>query len=248
MHVAAQYLAAANLSFVNSKTDDSHSNLGWDSGLKALTTHSLSDDGLRLALSYEYYSLDFLHPESGEVASFPLNNAIHLDLVNWIVRECEFMELRGEYKYDFHYELPYEPIADDFRFPNISSEVLNEYAKLRSEATERLGELAGLFSDYQLPRTWPHHFDTGSLGLVNDGSIGYGLGIPDSLMDTHYYYVSGYRGHDSVDVSSLPKLSTGEWKSGTWNGAILKASENSERIKSFLRETTEMYQSVLEAS
>jgi hypothetical protein len=69
LHLAAQYLATAAKSFIKTKEDDSHINLGWNSDEKRLETHDLSNDGLRLALNYLEYSLDFIHPKSGLGAS-----------------------------------------------------------------------------------------------------------------------------------------------------------------------------------
>jgi hypothetical protein len=48
-HHAVQWLARAARAYIEPTADDSHTNLGWDQALGALTTHPLSD-GSRLAL------------------------------------------------------------------------------------------------------------------------------------------------------------------------------------------------------
>ena len=42
MHLAAQYLAAAGISFLEKKDDDSHTNLGFSIKDQCLYTHTLS--------------------------------------------------------------------------------------------------------------------------------------------------------------------------------------------------------------
>lgn len=41
MHLAAQYLAAAGISFVAKEDDDSHTNLGFSAETGSMTTHPL---------------------------------------------------------------------------------------------------------------------------------------------------------------------------------------------------------------
>jgi hypothetical protein len=248
LHLASQYLAAANLSFVTPKEDDSHSNLGWGAEGKRLFTYDLSEDGLRLVLNLNYYSLDFVHPTEGEVASYPLSGARHLDVVNWVVRECAFMKLKGDYNYHFHYELPYTAISDDFVFPSIETEVLEQLAIDRSIADRLFTNLGSELEAFSLPRIWPHHFDTGSLATFNNGSIGYGMAIPDSMVDDYYFYVAGYKGHDSIDTLALKPLKHGEWRSGSWNGAVIRNSENEKIVKEFLEEVTAIFKSQIEES
>lgn len=58
MHLAAQYLAAAGISFVEKKADYSHTNLGWSIDKQRLETHPLSEKGDVLALNYNTFSLE----------------------------------------------------------------------------------------------------------------------------------------------------------------------------------------------
>ncbi len=59
VHLAAQYLATANKSFVVPKSDDSHTNLGFDPEKGTLKTHPLSQNGTFLVFNYQDFSLEW---------------------------------------------------------------------------------------------------------------------------------------------------------------------------------------------
>ena len=58
-HLAAQYLAAAGISFLTKKPDDSHTNLGFISDSGEIETHPLSEDNDKLFLNYNTFSLEW---------------------------------------------------------------------------------------------------------------------------------------------------------------------------------------------
>ena len=94
-------------------------------------------------------------------------------------------------------------------------------------------------------RVWPHHFDTGAFVVLDDSSnksIGLGMAIPDSVVDDHYFYMSGYNGHDGINTSGFKKLSKGEWKDDGFKGAVLPTSAitENEAVK-FLKESFAQY-------
>ena len=77
-------------------------------------------------------------------------------------------------------------------------------------------------------RIWPHHFDTGAYTIYNDISgeaIGLGLAVPDNVCRDHYFYISGYKGHEVIDTSDFKPLSLGSWSVNGFKGAILPATE-----------------------
>lgn len=246
LHRAVQYLAAASKSFLPAKDDDSHTNLGWNPISKSFETHPFDKSGLALAFNLEAYSLDFIHPVSGIEASFPLGGAKHLDIVNWIEHEREFCKVQNEYKFDLHYELPYEDAFDDqLVFPKMKDEDLKPHIQLRWLADKALALASANFDMFSDIRTWPHHFDTAAIGtnLNEKGSTyGVGLSIPDNVVDDYYFYVSKYNGHESVNVSRFSKMKNGEWKYDGWNGAALKASGKSlPEVLSFYAEAIKAY-------
>jgi len=226
LHIAAQYLTAASKSFVPTKADDSHTNLGWNHQTKSLETRDLNPQGLRLTLNHEFFSLDVTHPKSGVEASFPLEGATHLDTVAWIGREMQFCGIDTPFEFDLHFDLPYIEDFDDQKFTGIDEKEAMAIGQLRWMADKAVQSAQNLFSDLSDVRVWPHHFDSGALGTLKsnpDISIGLGLSIPDNLSDTYYFYVSGYKGEKAIDTAGFPSLDKGKWLNDGWKGALLQA-------------------------
>ncbi|MBQ4821553.1 hypothetical protein [Aquimarina sp. MMG016] len=225
MHLAAQYLAAAGISFVDKKDDDSHTNLGFSIEDPKLYTHPLNEDDDTLSLSYQHFTLDWNFKNSQK--TLPLDGASHSKIVKWIAETAIEANIKKPYKYDLHYELPYTPITEDFIFKLIDVASLRKLTSFRILAQlilETFIKNQQLSSDI---RVWPHHFDTGAFMPLEDKTnlaIGLGLAIPDSSNDEYYFYISAYHGHDSVDTAKFKPLSLGEWKNEGFKGAVLPIS------------------------
>ena len=56
-------------------------------------------------------------------------------------------------------------------------------------------------------------------------AIGLGLAVPDNVCKDHYFYISGYKGHEIIDTSDFKPLSLGSWSINGFKGAILPATE-----------------------
>ncbi|MEX2597284.1 MAG: hypothetical protein WEC59_10190 [Salibacteraceae bacterium] len=251
LHIATQYLTTAAKSFVPAKHDDSHTNLGWDQNDKQLFTHPFDKEGLQLAFDHINYSIDLLHPSSGIEASYPLQGARHLDVINWIDREARFCKLPNTYAFELHFELPYKTaFKDTFIFPELNRAEVNEIIALRDIADRSLTAIAAIHEHAEPVRTWPHHFDTATLiDLEGNGkrTIGCGLAVPDGMIDDFYFYVSGYLGDESVALDESKTLSHGSWKSGEWNGGVLSGEDARDfnKVLAFLTEASGTTQSRL---
>ena len=221
MHLAAQYLAAAGISFLEKKDDDSHTNLGFNIEDSTLESHVLSENGDQLCLSYNDFSLQW-KSKTGTV-SFDLDGATHQDVLSWLA-DTSKAHLGKEYTYNLHYDLPYS-IDNSYVFQFNSIEELQELVHLRTMAQLSLEKINNDFNKKADIRIWPHHFDTGiySQLLNNDIYLGLGLAIPDSLSDYHYLYISGYKENSAINPSHFSPLENGEWKSDGFKGAILSA-------------------------
>ena len=103
MHLAAQYLAAAGISFLDKREDDSHTNLGFDTDCGIVSTHPLSKNNDSLSLDYKKFTL--VWNSSNESTSFRLDGATHQQIVEWI-SEVSQKFLGKQYDYKFHYDLP----------------------------------------------------------------------------------------------------------------------------------------------
>ncbi|MGW9685497.1 hypothetical protein [Flagellimonas sp. 2504JD1-5] len=242
VHLASQYLATAGKSFLEPKSDDSHTNVGFFADDHTLRTWNLDEAGSYLAFQYQNFSLKWVYMGKDEV--FALKGCSHREVVDWISTMASQSKLGKPYTYNLHYDLPYS-ISDNFTFGLPSSEELEELIHLRTVSQKALKsflEIENLASDI---RIWPHHFDTGAFVVLNDGSgksIGMGLAIPDSMISEHYFYISGYRGHDSIDTSTFEHLTNGEWKNEGFKGGVLGAQKVSEStVVQFFQEAFKAY-------
>lgn len=242
MHLAAQYLAAAGISFVAKRDDDSHTNLGFSIERACMETHPLSENGDILSLDYKNFSLNW-KAKSGST-SFPLDGAIHANVLNWL-KETSKTYLNKSYAYEFHYDLPYE-ITDDFEFELVDANRLTELLQLRILAQSTL-EATLSENNLESPiRVWSHHFDSGAyVNLNTDIAIGFGLAIPDTMCTEHYFYISGYKGHDALNTEGFSILSNGEWKNDGFKGAILPAvTIDKSKAVLFFKEAVDNYKTV----
>ena len=228
IHLAAQYLAAAAISFMPERADDSHTNMGFSAKNRRFETWELNNNGDFLALDLATFSLSWLSADGQ--TSFALDGRTHNEVVDWINKTASVNGITKPYTYDFHYTLPYG-IQGDYQF--IKDELaLEKEVNVRTLVHEVLSEVLKsneLSSDI---RTWPHHFDTGVFaGLPGRENISLGLGmaIPDSLINDYYFYISGYDGHKAVDSSDFEPLDQGEWIQGGFEGAVLALNELSKK-------------------
>ncbi len=238
MHLAAQYLAAAGISFLPKKDDDGHTNLGWSIEKQHMETHPLSSNGDVLSLNYKSFSL--IWNSNNGSAKLPLDGKTHAEILKWL-QDTSQAFLNKAYTYDFHYDLPYT-IDASFTYHFEESEIAR-LANLRNLAQSSLVDtlkVTGLESDV---RIWPHHFDSGAYASVNDDiAVGFGLAIPDKVVDEHYFYISGYKGDDSIATDSFDKLSLGKWKNNGFIGAVLPATKiNEEQAIRFFTEAINTY-------
>jgi len=226
MHLAAQYLAAAGISFLEKKADDSHTNLGFSITDHCLYTHALSENEDVLGLDYDNFAL--VWNCKTERTSFNLDGATHSTILKWLTNTAK-SNLNKLYSYKFHYDLPYTIDATyTFKLSDTDKlKVLTAQRVLAEEVIEKIKEVYHLNTPC---RVWPHHFDTGIYTAFPDSNItiGLGLAIPDSVSKTFYFYISGYKNGKTMPTSDFPKLEIGQWKSDGFTGAILELSETTE--------------------
>lgn len=228
-HLAIQYLAMAGKSFLEPKEDDSHTNVGFVTKDHTLRTRSLDHNSTYLAFSFDEFSLQWCTTETK--ISLPLESKTHNNILGWISKMAAAYKFEKPYNYDLHYDLPYD-LSNGFRFKLPSSKELNQLLQLRILAQETLETFLKSENLESEIRIWPHHLDTGAFVVLNDESgksIGMGMAIPDSLIDDHYFYLSGYKGHNSLNTSNFSKLTHGEWKNNGFKGAVLHTSNTTQK-------------------
>jgi len=240
MYLAAQYLAAAGISFLEKKADDSHTNLAFVTGNASLNSRPLNKEGDILSLDYEHFTLKW----NGKTANkgIKLDGSTHRQILNWIKDQAGKTSLEQPYNYKFHYDLPYN-IEEYFTFKLLNANRLNELTQLRilgQLALEKFLDAENLKSEI---RVWPHHFDTGiyAIDLQNNSiAIGAGMAIPDTVLDEHYFYLSVYKDHKAIPTENLAPLSIGKWHNEGFVGAVLPAKDATvQTALTFYREALE---------
>ncbi|MEM7379667.1 MAG: hypothetical protein AAF361_00560 [Bacteroidota bacterium] len=244
VHIAAQYLATTAKSFITPKDDDSHTNLGFNSAEGTLETWPLDEQGLKLKFEYEKFSF-CLVSEKGDLISYELDGKSHGEVVDWLAKAFSGLGLPQAYSYDLHYSLPYETLNTVSKHIKPAERHLMELVRLRTIAHQAM---EGLVRNHKLDTTiriWPHHFDSGGYVLTQSSAvsgIGFGMAVPDTLIDDFYLYCSGYQGHQGLDTSSFTPLSLGKWLNEGFKGATLPMSSmDHEKTTSFFEEAIRAY-------
>jgi len=231
MHKAAQYLAMAGKFYLEAKKDDSHTNLEWLVKKKSLVSHDLNDHGIRLAINYKQYALEILTDDE-LLDAVSLTGESHDFLCSWINEGLKRYGVKGDFKFESHYILPYKNgLNKDYQFPAPNADKLQDLINQRNLCDAALHSVLSDRKDASKIRIWPHHFDTGAIIEVdedNDGlikTIGLGLSIPDTMINGFYFYASPWSKGINLDLSKMDEdaLSSGEWHSGEWKGATLRS-------------------------
>jgi len=233
-HYAAQWLARAARAYIASKTDDSHTNLGWDEAFGGFATHKLQ--GARIGLKLFPLSLAIL--EGGETTPsriLGLDGHKEADLRSWLGEEMGSLGLDAR-KLDLEmpYRMPVSKIASGSAYSvNGKDETFRELATWFSNADRSIGRLAeamrAIKFDVTPARCWPHHFDLAALISLDSGSgtiesartVGVGLSPGDHYYNEPYFYVTPW---PYPAVSKLPPISElGRWHTKDFTAAVAPA-------------------------
>lgn len=249
VYLAAQYLAAAGISFLEHKKDDSHTNLAFSRKTGSLSTQALNKGGVCLSFNYSTFSLEWTGAD--EQYLLPLDGMTHTAVLQWIASSGKKLGLQASYYYAFHYEFPY-PVTDTFTFALLDTERLTQ---LRNHRMLAQNVLEAVLQEQQLLseiRIWPHHFDTGAYASLNRDSgiaVGLGLAVPDTLCPDHYFYISGYQEGETINPRHFSPLSSGNWLYTFFQGAILPFSGVTKDMgKTFFNEALAPYKGLLSGS
>ncbi len=226
LHLAAQYLAAAAIGFVKVEDDDRHTNLGYDPTTATLHTRALSENGVSLIFRFTEFSLEW--ETASQKEKFPLDGKTHAEVVQWLEQRSK-ETLGKSYVYHLHYDLPYA-IDSNYTFKLTNANGLKRLRDLRTLAQNALQKVRAAFDLATEIRIWPHHFDTGGYAALPNTEIyiGFGMAIPDTVFNDHYFYLSAYHNNKMLSTSGFKKLDQGSWVDDGFKGAILSAKETTE--------------------
>jgi len=250
VHLLSQLIAKANRSFVERKSDDSHTNLGYDPINHRIYGHWIVAEkgNVILALNLLDYQFEWLDDAFVVLSSVKIEGKTFLQLEEAIEQSLPALGLAVDgFRDPLHFEIPEYPFAAD-PFTAFAADGLLLWERCRTLANEASHAVLVHLQAQGEVRIWPHHFDTGIYAPVNSHiGLGFGLAMEDSVIHAPYFYLSGYAlDGQQVDYTAASKLTVGEWVlQEHWKGAALPLAalqeDGSKLLSSFIQEAVQYY-------
>lgn len=253
LHWLSQVPARINRSFVQEKSDDSHTNLYFDCLIPGIYGRWFSTPAGKMIFCLDLDTLSFKCLDQNRKLLLE-KSALHSDQEELLAHTEAFLKDQGmqteRLNEAMHFTIPdygFESIAQD----HLSVKGLRSWKYYRELANRACFDMLGYFQAEAEVRIWPHHFDTGIYVQLNKGlGIGFGLAMEDPMVGEPYFYLSAYAGDSVIDYADMNALSTGRWETKTsWKGAVLPLSalhasstdEAMKVIRRFIKETTTLF-------
>lgn len=228
IHLLCQVLAKVNRNFVPEKKDFSHTTLSFDAlGKRILSRWIESKKGaIIMALDLQDFSFSWLNKSFQKIRKYTISGKTKAQIEHEIVSDLENIGLGEDgFTKKLKYKIPNYPFMDE-PFQALEIQALNKWIYYRNLANEASAKFLRHLMIEDEVRIWPHHFDTGLYKEIDEKiGIGFGLAMKDSLVDSPYFYLSGYLLEGVLSFKNLPELNFGKWDIGDWNGAVLPISE-----------------------
>lgn len=229
---ASQYLAMVGKHLVTQMEDDSNTNFSFQPEKRMFVGQELSG-GNKLGLSLDSLDLLLLDSTNQVISMIPLVGKTTSWAFNDMKQILDEQGIdTGNLKNKLHYDLPDHPLNHDADFDATDHASIQELISQRHNANLVLHKIVEKYRETEPIRTWPHHFDTGSLIPVehNDSgqlsmSLGIGWAIPDTMISEPYFYLSFWSEENIPLPAEMPALKNGVWMTPGWKGAVLALSE-----------------------
>ena len=235
-HRAAQHLSKAARANLNAEADDSHSNLGWDSELKAFRSQPMN--GIYVGLRLSPLTLLVLN-DAEEISTLSLSNKTDSDTATWLDDKLIEAGLKKASVIVPPYELPpevapiehYDDYTNDTRFDTLAAwfDVAN------FALSKFVGANQNITPGPSPVRCWPHHFDIATYVSFETGDpekargMGIGMSSGDNGYNEPYIYVNPW---PHLDANALPDAVTpGHWHTEGYVGLIATATELSSCVE-----------------
>jgi hypothetical protein len=239
-HHAAQLATAIGISFLPSRADDSHTNLGWVPQIGALASHPvMTAQPFHLALRVADLTLLLVDESFAIVEAYPLHLKTVAAAADWIRIQ---IAARGadetRFTLDKHYTIPAHAVGTGAAFDIANTVAFDQLSRWFGAANELLNDVRQQHIG-DVVRCWPHHFDIATLLDVGAGAtIGVGMEPGDAYYDEPYYYVNKHP--QPAGPPGVMLAGKGHWHEHEWIGAVLSGSDvNSQdqraQIQSFLK-------------
>ena len=233
-HIACQWPSKAARANLSAKDDDSHSNLQWQNKHDALLSHFL-DTGQSIQLGFSFSARCLVWLVDGVVEDqLELRSETEASVKDWVDSRLASVLLQPTDLAVMPYALDDE--VNYLRFSELEHAVsaLGAWYSYGQQGMEYLvKEYCALCVTTPVVRCWPHHFDIGSLFVLETGdpatsrSIGVGLSPGDASYDEPYFYCSPYPAPHATELP--PLIEPLFWNREGFVSVILRANDMDEK-------------------
>lgn len=259
-HWASQLVAAVGTTLLPAQDDFSHTNLGWESSLGALTGRTVDEHRTRAGLVLAGATLVIVRGEDDIVARVPLPGRTLASGLGWLresldrTLDREVPELQRP-----EHEMPADPVADGGSFPISNIAALREIGRWISDFHDVLTTLAAGQTGASEVRLWPHHFDLATRVVLDAEadpedakSVNLGLSLGDDARPQPYGYIGPWPKPEPGTVE-LPTLDHGEWDhwpdgffGATLLGTDIVVDDQADRVETFFAQAFEQAKRILD--
>ena len=229
-HRATQHLTQAARANLEARSDDSHSNLGWDAAQGAFLTQSI--DGRFVGLSLAPLQI-FVIDEKQMREDIYLNGISTKEVDKWLDTRLTALGLNAASTVDLPYELPADVAAVEIYSESDHALALQALAAWYEQASHNLEKLVADTSDFSPGpspvRCWPHHFDIATYVSLEHGDpetargIGVGMSPGDEGYVEPYFYINPW---PHLDKNNLPApIEPGHWHIEGYVGLVATATQ-----------------------
>lgn len=230
-HWACQPVAAVGVALLEARDDFSHTNLGWESGPRALTGRALDRQDTRVGLRVADMTLLVLRGPD-ELEAHPLDGSTLGGAFRWL--ETTLGETLGREVPTLgplEHHVPAHPVRDGAPFETGGAgDGLQELARWIANAHDALEGFVRGEDRASEVRLWPHHFDLASLITVAPDvdperakSINVGFSFGDGSYPQPYAYVSPWPYPE--DRSAVSALDQGRWHTEGFFAAVYPGTD-----------------------
>jgi hypothetical protein len=227
LHYAAQFGAAAGISFLQTRPDDSHANLEWVPSLGGLFSRAIpSQTPFRIGARPVKLALLIVTSDNKPIAEYRLHGRTIVEATNWVRSQITKLGAdRARYTMRRDYEIPPHPVAIGDAFNASARSRFEELSKWLANGASMLSSFVRATGDAGEVRCWPHRFDIATLiSAAPNHTIGVGLEPGDHYYDEPYFYVNMDPHPAASRARSRPLWGNGLWHTTGWIGAVLPGS------------------------
>jgi hypothetical protein len=227
LHHAAQFGAAAGISFLKHQPDAGHTNLEWVPALAGLFSRVIpARTAFRIGVRSSDLTLLIVTEGDQLIGRYRLHGHTIVEATNWIRSKIASLgATAARYTLNRDYQIPRHPVAMGDSFDSSDKSTFDELSRWFANGASTLNSLARSIHDASEVRCWPHRFDIATITKVAPGhTIGAGLEPGDHYYDEPYFYVNIRPQPSAAQARSRPLWGRGKWHTREWVGAVLPGS------------------------